>query len=65
MDDAAAAMHVVESEEDLLGDLLDEVHGNALVLVSLNEAEQVLAEDFEDHADMGAVGSFVSEMVEE
>ena len=41
MYDAATAVHVVEPEEDLLRDLLDEVHGDALVLVSLDEAEEI------------------------
>ena len=65
VDDAATAVHVVESEEDLLRDLLDKVHGHALVLVSLDESEQVLAQDLEDHADVGAVRPLVSEVVEE
>ena len=43
MNDAATAVHVVESKEDLLRDLLDQVHGHTFVLVSLDEAEQILA----------------------
>ena len=65
MDDAAAAVHVVEAHENLLGDLLDEGHGNALVLVPLDEPEQILAEDLEDHADVRAVRALVSEVVQE
>ena len=49
----------------MLGDLLDEVHGHTLVLVALNEAEEIFSEDFEDHADMGAVGSLMTEVIEE
>ena len=63
MDHAAAAVHVVQPEHDLLRDLLDEVHRHALVLVPLDEPEQVLAEDLEDHADMSAVRSLVSKVV--
>ena len=43
MNDPATPMHVVESHEYLLRDLLDEVHGDTLVLVSLDEAEEILA----------------------
>ena len=41
------------------------MHGHTLVLVTLNEAEEILSEDLEDHADMGAVGSLVTEVIEE
>lgn len=63
--DAAAAVHVVQAEQDLLADLLDKVHGDALVLMAFDKAEEVLAEDLEDHADMDAVGALVAEVVEE
>ena len=43
VDHAATPVHVVEPEEDLFGYLLDEVHGHALVLVPLDQAQQVLA----------------------
>lgn len=65
MYDAAAAVHVIETEQDLFGDLLAEMHGYAFVLMALDETEQVLSEDLEDHADVGAVGPLVSEVVEE
>ena len=65
MNNAATAVHVVESQENLLGNLFDEVHGNALVLVSLNEAEQILAEDLEYHTDVSAIWPLVPEVVEE
>ena len=64
MDHAAAAVHVVQPEHDLLRDLLDEVHRHALVLVSLDEPEQVLAEDLEDHADVDTVWTAVAEVIE-
>ena len=41
------------------------MHGDALVLVSLDEPEQVLAQDLEHHADVRAVRALVSEVVEE
>ena len=65
MNDPATPMHVVESHEYLLRDLLDEVHGDAFVLVALDETEQILAQHFEDHADVRAVGPLMAEMVEE
>lgn len=64
VDHTATTMHVVEAEEDLLCNLLYEVLWDALALMALDEAEQVLAEDLEDHADMGTVGAFVAKMVE-
>ena len=65
MDHAATAMHVVESQQHLFGDLLDEVERHALVLVPADEAEEVLTENLEDHADMCAVWSTMAEVVEE
>ena len=65
VNDAATAVHVVEAHKDLLCDLLDEVHGHALVLVALDESEQVLAEDLKHHADVRAVGSLDKKLVQE
>ena len=60
----ATPVHVIEAEEDLLRDLLDQMHWNALVLMTLDQSEEILPEDLENHADMGAVRTFVSEMIE-
>ena len=38
---------------------------DTLALVTLDETKEVLAEDFEDHADMCAIGTSVSKVVEE
>lgn len=57
-------MHVIETQKDLFCDLLDEMRGYALALVALDETEQILAEDLEDHADVGAVGTLVAKVVE-
>ncbi len=62
---AARAVHVVKSQEDLFRDLADDMHRNALVLVAPDEAQQVLAQDLEDHANMRAIRPFVAEVVEE
>lgn len=64
VNDTAAAVHVVEAEEDLLRDLADKWHGDTLVLVTLDEPEKVFAEDLEDHTYVGAVWAFVSKVVE-
>lgn len=65
MDNAALSMEVVESEENLLRNLLDERHGDATVVPTLNETEQIFAQDLEDHAYMGAVGTVVLEGIKE
>lgn len=63
--DAATAVHVIETEENLFGYLLDEVHGYAFVLMAFDKTEEVLAKYLEDHADVDAVGAFMAEMVKE
>lgn len=65
MDDAAAPVHVVQPKQDLLRDLPDKRSWNALCLMPLDEAEQILPENLEDHADVGAIGTLVLEVVEE
>ena len=65
VDDAALAVEIVEAKQHLLSDLLDERHGDAAMVPSLDQAQQVFAEDFEHHAHMHAVGAFVVEGVEE
>ena len=45
--------------------MLAEVHRHTLVLMTLDQAEEVLAEHLEHHAYVRAVRAFVSEMVEE
>ena len=58
-------MHVIESQEDLFCDLLDEMGRDAFALVALDEPEQVLAEDLEDHTDMRTIWSTMTKVVEE
>jgi len=65
VDDAAAPMHVVQTEEDLLADLAHEPNWDALGLVSLDETEEILAQDLEDHANVDTIWTFVLEVVEE
>lgn len=63
MNDATAGVEVVQAEQHLLGDLAHNVFGDASVLITLDQAEQVLAEHLKHHAHVGAVGTFVSEVV--
>jgi len=65
VDDAAASMHVVQAEEDLLADLAHESDWDALGLMSFDETKEVLAQDLEDHADVDTIWTLVLEMVEE
>lgn len=65
MDHIADSVEEVESHQDLPGDLLDEVEGQALVVVPFEYFEEVDSQDFEDHAEVVAVGSLVEEGVEE
>jgi hypothetical protein len=65
VDDPAASVHVVQPKEHLLRDLADEAARDARGLVPLDEAEQVLAEDLEHHADVLAMGADVRKVVEE
>jgi hypothetical protein len=64
MYDPAFSVHIVETEENLLCDLFDEVGWDAFRLMSLYQAKKVLAEDFEHHANVCAVWSFVFEVIE-
>ena len=65
VDDATLAVQIVQAKQDLLGDLLHEGDGDAPVVPALDQAQQVLAQHLEDHADVGAIGAFVFEGVEE
>ena len=58
-------MHVIKSQKHLLCDLLDKMRRNALSLVAFDESQQILAEDLKDHANVGTVGPFMAEVVEE
>jgi hypothetical protein len=64
MDDAAASVHVVEAEEDLLCDLTNELHRHALILMALYEAQEIFAENLEYHADVSSVWTDMAEVIE-
>lgn len=65
MDDAAAPMHVVQAEEDLLADLANEPNWDALGLMPFDKTEKVFAQDLEDHTNMDTIWTLVLEVVEE
>lgn len=65
VDDAADPVHVIQTQQNLLRDLLDDRGRDALGLVPLDESQEVLAEHLEDHADVRSVGALVLEVVEE
>ena len=65
VDDATTSVHIVETQQNLLCNLLAEAHGHTLVLMPLDQAEKVFSKHFEYHANVGAVGSLVPEMIKE
>jgi len=64
VNDSTTPMHVIETEKDLLRDLFHKMHGDTLVLMSFDEAEQIFTKHLENHANMDAIGAFVTEMIE-
>jgi hypothetical protein len=58
-------MNVVETEENLLRDLFTDMVGNSSMVIPFDESEEILAENFENHADMVPVRPSVSEVIEE
>ena len=48
----ATPVNVVQTQQDLLCNLLDDMWWDAAVLIPLDEAEQVLPEHLKDHADV-------------
>ena len=65
VDNTATAVHIVKPKQYLLRDLLHDMHRHALVLVSLDQPEQVLAQNLEHHADVRPIWTLVPEVVEE
>jgi hypothetical protein len=61
--DSATCVHVVEAKEDLFCDLANQGHGEFSPFEAIDKKEEVLAEDFEDHADVCAVGAVMLEHV--
>ena len=65
MNDTTTPVHIIEAQQNLLRNLLANGHGHTLVLMPLDQTKQVFSEHFKNHANVGAVGSFVPEMIKE
>lgn len=65
VNDAALVMQIVKPLEDLLRDLLADSRRDAPVLVPLDEAQEVLAKDLKDHADVRSMRAKVAKVVEQ
>jgi len=65
MNDTATPVHIIETEQNLFRNLLADAHGHTLVLMPLDQTKEVLSEHLEDHANVGAVGALMPEMVKE
>jgi len=64
VDYATHRVHVVETQQNLLGDAADHGQGDATVVVLLDQAEQVLAEQLEGHHEMFTVDAVMEKLVE-
>jgi len=58
-------MDVVEADEHLTAKVADNRDGDALVVISLDEGQEVVTEDLKHHADVAAVGAHVLKVVSE
>lgn len=65
MDDTTTTVHIIETQQNLLRNLLADGHRHTLVLMPLDQTKKVLSEHFENHANVGAVWTLMPEMVEE
>jgi hypothetical protein len=65
VDDTTTPVHIIEAQQNLFRNLLANGHGHTLVLMSLDQTEEVFAKHFENHANVGAVGSLVAKMIKE
>jgi hypothetical protein len=65
VNDPTTTVHIIKAKEDLFSNLANEVLGDALSLMPLDQAEKVFSEDFENHADMGTMGTFVAKVIQE
>lgn len=65
VNDPTTTVHIIKAKEDLFCDLANEVLGYALSLMTLDQAEEVFTEDFENHAYMDSIGTFMAKVVQE
>lgn len=65
VDDSTLGVQVVQTEQDLFGDLLDDMLWDTSMLIALDQTEQVLAQDFKDHTDVVPIRPRVFKVVDE
>ena len=56
-------VHIVETKEDLLYNLANEMLWDAVWLVTLDQVGKVFTEDFENNADVGEVGACMTKVI--
>lgn len=65
MNNTATPVHIIEAQQNLLRNVLTNVHRYTLVLMSLDQTKEVFSEHFKNHANVDTVWPFVSEMIKE
>ena len=65
VNDPTTTVHIIEAKENLFCNLANEMLGDALSLMTLDQAEEVFSENFKNHADVSSMGTFVAEVVQE
>ena len=65
VNDTTTPVHIIETQQNLFRNLLADGHWDTLVLMPLNQSEKVFSKHFEHHANVGAVGTLVPDMVKE
>jgi hypothetical protein len=65
VNDPTTTVHIVETKEDLLCDLANEMLWDAFSLMALDQPEEVFAKDFENHADVGSMRTFMAKVIQE
>jgi hypothetical protein len=65
MNDPTDTVEIVQADKDLLANFLTDIHGDTLIVVSFEDIEQVASQDFEDHAKVVPVVTFMDERVQQ
>ena len=56
MDHAITSVHLIQVQQHLIHDLPNQRHGDPIILISLYQTKQILAENLKDHADVNTFG---------
>ena len=65
VDNPAFPVHIIQTQQHLLRDLLDQRHGDAAMVPALNQTQQVFTKHLKDHADVNTIGTPVLEGIEQ